>query len=338
MVALVDGGAARAAGRLGPGETASGGGGGEADHVRRLHRHAPADHQCTSTLVKHIKAPVHLVSFPLPPYSLLASRRTYLSGIASLPGSGVPSSIPDALVSDRCVRSPLGVSLSAIPNGSVPWIHRALFRLLAADCRVADAIRSQVWELVRSFDQPQRYKPFVSRCIVRGDQLEIGSLREVNVKTGLPATTSTERLEQLDDDEHILGVKFVGGDFSSCPCTLITFLHMPCSTCALLAWLLLLQYYPLFFFLENCYHFASLQGSRRIASMNYSSIITVHPESIDGRPGTLVIESFVVDVPDGNTKDETCYFVEAVIKCNLTSLAEVSERLAVQSPTSPLEH
>lgn len=70
---------------------------------------------------------------------------------------------------------------------------------------------------------------------------------------------------------------------------------------------------------------------------NYSSIITVHPQSIDGRPGTLVIESFVVDVPDGNTKDETCYFVEAVIKCNLTSLAEVSERLAVQSPTSPLE-
>jgi len=139
---------------------------------------------------------------------------------------------------------------------------------------------------VRSFDQPQRYKPFVSRCVLRGGDLEIGSVREVNVKTGLPATTSTERLEQLDDDEHILSVKFVGGD-------------------------------------------------HRLR--NYSSIITVHPESIDGRPGTLVIESFVVDVPEGNTKDETCYFVEAVIKCNLTSLAEVSERLAVQSPTSPLE-
>lgn len=143
-----------------------------------------------------------------------------------------------------------------------------------------------MWSLVRSFDQPQRYKPFVSRCVVRGGDLEIGSVREVNVKTGLPATTSTERLELLDDDEHILSVKFVGGD-------------------------------------------------HRLR--NYSSIVTVHPESIDGRPGTLVIESFVVDVPDGNTKDETCYFVEAVIKCNLTSLAEVSERLAVQSPTSPLE-
>nr|GMC99970.1 abscisic acid receptor PYL9-like [Ipomoea batatas] len=70
---------------------------------------------------------------------------------------------------------------------------------------------------------------------------------------------------------------------------------------------------------------------------NYSSIITVHPEVIDSRPGTLVIESFVVDVPDGNTQDETCYFVEALIKCNLKSLAEVSERLAVQGHTEPID-
>jgi len=196
MVGLVGGSTARA-------EHVVANAGGEAEYVRRMHRHAPAEHQCTSTLVKHIKAPVHLV-----------------------------------------------------------------------------------WQLVRRFDQPQRYKPFVRNCVVRGDQLEVGSLRDVNVKTGLPATTSTERLEQLDDDLHILGVKFVGGDHR-------------------------------------------LQ--------NYSSIITVHPESIDGRPGTLVIESFVVDVPDGNTKDETCYFVEAVIKCNLNSLAEVSEQLAVESPTSLID-
>ncbi|CAD6272554.1 unnamed protein product [Miscanthus lutarioriparius] len=196
MVGLVGGSTVRA-------EHVVANAGGETEYVRRLHRHAPAEHQCTSTLVKHIKAPVHLV-----------------------------------------------------------------------------------WELVRSFDQPQRYKPFVRNCVVRGDQLEVGSLRDVNVKSGLPATTSTERLEQLDDDLHILGVKFVGGDHR-------------------------------------------LQ--------NYSSIITVHPESIDGRPGTLVIESFVVDVPDGNTKDETCYFVEAVIKCNLKSLAEVSVQLAVDPPTSLID-
>lgn len=69
----------------------------------------------------------------------------------------------------------------------------------------------QVWSLVRRFDQPQKYKPFVSRCIVQGN-LEIGSLREVDVKSGLPATTSTERLELLDDEEHILIVRIIGGD------------------------------------------------------------------------------------------------------------------------------
>jgi abscisic acid receptor (PYR/PYL family) len=70
---------------------------------------------------------------------------------------------------------------------------------------------------------------------------------------------------------------------------------------------------------------------------NYSSILTVHPEVIDGRPGTLVIESFVVDVPDGNTKDETCYFVEALLKCNLKSLAEVSEGQVIKDQTEPLD-
>lgn len=172
----------------------------EMQYIRRHHGHEPGENQCTSALVKHIRAPVHLV-----------------------------------------------------------------------------------WSLVRRFDQPQKYKPFVSRCIVQGD-LDIGSVREVNVKSGLPATTSTEMLEQLDDEEHILGIRIVGGD-------------------------------------------------HRLR--NYSSIITVHPEVIDGRPGTMVIESFMVDVPDGNTRDETCYFVEALIRCNLSSLADVSERMAVQVGSAP---
>lgn len=64
---------------------------------------------------------------------------------------------------------------------------------------------------MRRFDEPQKYKPFVSRCVVRGN-LEIGSLREVDVKSGLPATTSTERLEILDDNHHILSVRIIGGD------------------------------------------------------------------------------------------------------------------------------
>ncbi|CAD5194151.1 abscisic acid receptor PYL3-like [Musa acuminata AAA Group] len=172
-----------------------------AEYMRRFHCHEPEENQCSSAILKHIKAPVHLV-----------------------------------------------------------------------------------WSLVRRFDEPQKYKPFVSRCIAQGD-LGIGSLREVNVKSGLPATTSTERLEHLDDSEHILSFKIVGGD-------------------------------------------------HRLK--NYSSIVSAHPEIIDGRPGTLVIESFVVDVPDGNTKDETCYFVEVLIKCNLKSLAEISEHLPLQDHTEPI--
>ncbi|KAG5042476.1 hypothetical protein JHK87_006391 [Glycine soja] len=42
--------------------------------------------------------------------------------------------------------------------------------------------------------------------------LEIGSLREVGVKSSLPATTSTERLEILDDNHHKLSVKIIGSD------------------------------------------------------------------------------------------------------------------------------
>ncbi|KAL9268726.1 Abscisic acid receptor PYL8-like protein [Drosera capensis] len=141
-----------------------------------------------------------------------------------------------------------------------------------------------VWSLVRRFDQPQKYKPFISRCVVQGN-LEIGSLREVDVKSGLPATTSTERLELLDDNEHILSIRIVGGD-------------------------------------------------HRLK--NYSSIVSLHPEVINGRPGTLVIESFVVDIPEGNTREETCSFVEALIKCNLKSLADISERLAVQDRTESM--
>ena len=68
-----------------------------------------------------------------------------------------------------------------------------------------------MWSLVRRFDEPQKYKPFISRCVVKGN-MEIGTVREVDVRSGLPATRSTERLELLDDNEHILSIRIVGGD------------------------------------------------------------------------------------------------------------------------------
>uniref|UniRef100_A0A0E0LC74 Uncharacterized protein n=1 Tax=Oryza punctata TaxID=4537 RepID=A0A0E0LC74_ORYPU len=136
-----------------------------------------------------------------------------------------------------------------------------------------------VWSLVRRFDQPQLFKPFVRKCVMRGN-IDTGSVREVTVQSGLPATRSIERLEFLDDNEHILRVKFIGGD------------HM-------------LKY--------------------------YSSTLTVHSEVIKCQPGTLVIESFVVDILEGNTKDDICYFVKNLLRCNLRTLADVSE----ESPVGP---
>ena len=99
------------------------------------------------------------------------------------------------------------------------WVCRFVSDIFFNSC-------NQVWSLVRRFDQPQKYKPFVSRCVAQGN-LEIGSLREVDVKSGLPATTSTERLELLDDEEHILSIRIVGGDHRLRVWNLFSFLILP---------------------------------------------------------------------------------------------------------------
>lgn len=44
---------------------------------------------------------------------------------------------------------------------------------------------------------------------MRGDG-RVGSIREVVVISGLPASTSTERLEVLDDEKHVLSFSVVG--------------------------------------------------------------------------------------------------------------------------------
>lgn len=87
--------------------------------------------------------------------------------------------------------------------------------------------------------------------------------------------SSTERLEILDDDRHVISFSVVGGD-------------------------------------------------HRLA--NYRSVTTLHVAENGG--GTVVVESYVVDVPQGNTKEETCVFVDTIVKCNLQSLAHTVETLA----------
>ncbi|KAL5076692.1 hypothetical protein RYX36_015676 [Vicia faba] len=135
-----------------------------------------------------------------------------------------------------------------------------------------DAPVSAVWPVVRRFDNPQGYKNFVKSChVITGDGINVGAVREVRVVSGLPAESSTERLEILDDERHVISFSVVGGD-------------------------------------------------HRLR--NYRSVTTLH--SVDGNR-TLVIESYVVDVPQGNTKEETCVFVDTIVRCNLQSLGQIAE-------------
>ncbi|XP_047306586.1 abscisic acid receptor PYL9-like [Impatiens glandulifera] len=135
-----------------------------------------------------------------------------------------------------------------------------------------------VWSFVRRFDVPQNYKPFIREC-ESNEIFKVGSVRHISMRTGLPATSSVEMLSRFDEEEHILGIKIIGGD-------------------------------------------------HRLR--NYSSILTMHPEEIDGQDGTMLIESFIVDVPEGNSNDETCCFVRALINCNMKSLMLLSEKMVIR--------
>ncbi|KAJ0240629.1 Abscisic acid receptor PYL1 [Hirschfeldia incana] len=139
-----------------------------------------------------------------------------------------------------------------------------------------------VWSVARRFDRPQAYKHFIKRCSVEeGFEMRVGSTRYVDVISGLPANTSRERLDLLDDERRVTGFSITGGE-------------------------------------------------HRLR--NYKSVTTVHGFERDGgRIWTVVLESYVVDVPEGNTEEDTRLFADTVIKLNLQKLASVSEGMSRSS-------
>ncbi|KAL9247403.1 hypothetical protein vseg_020839 [Gypsophila vaccaria] len=133
-----------------------------------------------------------------------------------------------------------------------------------------------VWRYVRAFDNPQRYKHFIKSCIMKGD-LVVGSVRDVTVISGIPAETSTERLEMLDDQRRIISFKVLGGE-------------------------------------------------HRLK--NYCSVTSVNEISQKGTIYTIVLESYSVDIPEGNTVEDTKMFADTVVKLNLQKLTELAEMTA----------
>ncbi|PIA42187.1 hypothetical protein AQUCO_02100213v1 [Aquilegia coerulea] len=71
---------------------------------------------------------------------------------------------------------------------------------------------SVVWSIVRRFDNPQAYKRFIESCSVISGDGGVGSVREVHIVSGLPAETSIERLDTLDDNWHVLCFSIIGGN------------------------------------------------------------------------------------------------------------------------------
>ncbi|KAL6896678.1 hypothetical protein ACP4OV_007250 [Aristida adscensionis] len=154
-------------------------------------------------------------------------------------------------------------------------------RCCSAVAQHVSAPAEAVWSVVRRFDQPQAYKRFVRSCALVAGDGGVGTLREVRVVSGLPAASSRERLEILDDERKVLSFRVVGGE-------------------------------------------------HRLR--NYRSVTTVHPSPAAPGAATLVVESYVVDVPPGNTPEDTRVFVDTIVKCNLQSLARTAEKLAGGRP------
>ncbi|KAL4590806.1 hypothetical protein LXL04_003749 [Taraxacum kok-saghyz] len=137
-----------------------------------------------------------------------------------------------------------------------------------------------VWSLIRRFDKPQIYKHFIKTCTVEeGSRMVAGCTRDVIVISGLPAATSTERLDLLDDERHVMAFTIIGGE-------------------------------------------------HRLR--NYRAVTTLHEIKAEGSlPAmTIVLESYVVDVPEGNTEEDTRFFADTVVKLNLQKMASVTEAIA----------
>ncbi|CAH8345931.1 unnamed protein product [Eruca vesicaria subsp. sativa] len=140
-----------------------------------------------------------------------------------------------------------------------------------------------VWSILRRFDKPQAYKRFVKSCTIRfdgdGDGGE-GSVREVELISGVPGDFSTERLDEIDDESHVMVVSIIG-------------------------------------------------GNHRLENFTSKTMVVASPD--DEADKTVVVESYIVDVPEGNSEEDTIWFVDTIIRYNLVSLAKLTKKIMAQS-------
>jgi len=98
------------------------------------------------------------------------------------------------------------------------------------------------------------------------------------VVSGLPASTSVEILEVLDEEKRILSFRVLGGEHR-------------------------------------------LNNYRSVTSVNEFVVLEKDKKK---RVYSVVLESYIVDIPQGNTEEDTRMFVDTVVKSNLQNLAVIS--------------
>ncbi|KAH7290935.1 hypothetical protein KP509_30G069900 [Ceratopteris richardii] len=76
---------------------------------------------------------------------------------------------------------------------------------------------------------------------------------------------------------------------------------------------------------KHVFSFKVVGGQHRLR--NYMSTTTLHRYDIEEHSYTIVIESYSVDVPEGNSREETKIFADTIVRSNLQSLARTSEIL-----------
>ncbi|KAL3720879.1 hypothetical protein ACJRO7_005652 [Eucalyptus globulus] len=163
---------------------------------------------------------------------------------------------------------------------SIIQTHHALGTAAPNTCtsligRRIDAPAHAVWPLVRDFTNPRKYKHFIKSCHMREGDGGVGSVRDVTVVSGLPASTSMERLEVLDDERRVLSFRVIGGDHR-------------------------------------------LRDYRSVTSVNKVTMIEGERKVV-----TLVLESYAVQIPEGNTCEDAKLFADTIVKLNLQKLEEI---------------
>lgn len=143
-----------------------------------------------------------------------------------------------------------------------------------------------VWSILRRFDKPQAYKRFVKSCTIRygghdGDGGE-GSVRDVTLVSGLAGDFSTERLDELDEESHVMVVSIIG-------------------------------------------------GNHRLVNYSSKTMVVASSEKDNEAEKTVVVETYVVDVPEGNSEEDTILFADTIIRYNLASLAKLTKKMMGQS-------